>query len=91
MFELFPELLVFAFLSLSSLFGCGRGRIGKSSRSAGRSYRIGKKSMVVLLTLMKLSFETVNSFFGLIDDVFLKGTVRRRNTDDERRGDTRQS
>jgi hypothetical protein len=29
----------------------------------------------VLLTLMKLSFETVNSFFGLIDDVFLKGTV----------------
>jgi hypothetical protein len=29
----------------------------------------------VLLTLMKLSFETVNSFFGLIDDVFLKGTI----------------
>jgi hypothetical protein len=24
---------------------------------------------------MELSFEAVNSFFGLIDDVFLKGTV----------------
>jgi hypothetical protein len=34
MVELFPELLVFAFLSLSSLFGCERGRIGKSSRLA---------------------------------------------------------
>jgi hypothetical protein len=29
----------------------------------------------VLLTLMELSFEAVHSFFGLIDDVFLKGTV----------------
>lgn len=28
----------------------------------------------MLLTLMKLSFKTMNSFFGLIDDVFLKGT-----------------
>jgi hypothetical protein len=31
--------------------------------------------MRVMLTLMKLSFEAVNSFFRLIDDVFLKGTV----------------
>jgi hypothetical protein len=74
MFELFPELLVFAFLSLSAFFGCERGRIGKSSRSAGR-YHMREKSMLVLLTLMKLSFETVNSFFGLVDNIFLKGTV----------------
>ena len=48
--------------------------------------------MLMLLTLMQLSFETMNSFFGLIDDVFLKGTVRRRtrrNTDQQREGETR--
>lgn len=92
MFELFPELLVFAFLSLPAFFGCERGRIGQSSRSAGR-YPVGKMSMLVPLTLMELSFETVNPFFGLIDDVFLKGTVRRRtrhNTDQQREGKTRE-